>query len=193
MTTISAALKNWEAKEEGRVAVEAVKLELYCQTPPIAKLDSSINSCVECEHLALSTNCIDRLIPLPGLTKLKILSVGRNHIKKIEHLDAVAGSLEQLWLSYNQISALDNLSGLSNLTTLYVSNNNIKNWAELDKIADLPNLAEILLVGNPIYDEFTKEMARVEVLKHLPNLTKIDGDMVKPSEREMAAGGGVEE
>ena len=102
-------------------------------------------------------------------------------------------SLEQLWLSYNQISALDNLSGLSNLTTLYVSNNNIKNWAELDKIADLPNLAEILLVGNPIYDEFTKEMARVEVLKHLPNLTKIDGDMVKPSEREMAAGGGVEE
>ena len=188
MTTVSAALKNWEAKEEGRVATEATKLELYCQTPPIAKLDSSINSCVECEHLAISTNCIDRLIPLPGMSKLRILSAGRNHIKKIEHLDGNAGSLEEVWLSYNQISSLDGLSGLTNLTTLYVSNNIIKHWAELDKLADLPNLKEVLLVGNPIYDEFTKELARVEVLKHLPNLTKLDGDMIKPSEREMALG-----
>lgn len=188
MTTVSAALKNWEAKEEGRVATEATKLELYCQTPPIAKLDSSINSCVECEHLAISTNCIDRLIPLPGMSKLRILSAGRNHIKKIEHLDGNAGSLEEVWLSYNQISSLDGLSGLTNLTTLYVSNNIIKNWAELDKLADLPNLKEVLLIGNPIYDEFTKELARVEVLKHLPNLTKLDGDMIKPSEREMALG-----
>ena len=31
------------------------------------------------------------------------------------------------------------------------------------------------------------EMARVEVLKYLPDLTKIDGDMVKPGERELAA------
>jgi len=52
----------------------------------------------------------------------------------------------------------------------------------------LPNLKEVLLIGNPIYDEFTKELARVEVLKHLPNLTKLDGDMIKPSEREMALG-----
>lgn len=190
MTTISQALKNWEAKEEGRVAAEATKLELYCQTPPIGKLDSSINSCVECEHLALSTNCIDRIVPLPGLTKLRIFSAGRNHIKKIEHLEGNAATLEEVWLSYNQISSLDGLSGLTNLTTLYLSNNNIKHWAELDKLADLANLKEVLLIGNPIYDEFSKEMARVEVLKHLPNLTKLDGDMIKPSEREMAAGGG---
>ena len=43
------------------------------------------------------------------------------------------------------------------------------------------------MFGNPIYDDLAKEQARIEVLKRLPNLTKIDGDMVKPGERESAA------
>lgn len=50
-------------------------------------------------------------------------------------------------------------------------------------------------MGNPIYDEVTgqnpadiKEKQRIEVLKRLPNLTKLDGDMVKPAEREAATG-----
>ena len=54
--------------------------------------------------------------------------------------------------------------------------------------ASLPNLQDVLFVGNPIYDEMTKDAARIEVLKHLPNVVKIDGDMVKPSERELAGG-----
>ena len=33
-----------------------------------------------------------------------------------------------------------------------------------------------------------KEGARIEVLKQLPNLTKIDGSMITPSERDKAAG-----
>ena len=40
--------------------------------------------------------------------------------------------------------------------------------------------------------EFSKELARVEVLKHLPRIVKLDGDMIKPSEREMATGSGGE-
>lgn len=46
----------------------------------------------------------------------------------------------------------------------------------------------MLFVGNPIYDDLSKEAARIEVLRHLPNVVKIDGDMVKPSERELASG-----
>lgn len=34
----------------------------------------------------------------------------------------------------------------------------------------------------------TREAARIEVLKRLPNILKIDGDMVKPAEREQAMG-----
>lgn len=52
----------------------------------------------------------------------------------------------------------------------------------------LPNLRDVLFVGNPIYDEVPKDQARIEVLKKLPNVAKIDGDMVKPAEREAALG-----
>ena len=47
----------------------------------------------------------------------------------------------------------------------------------------------MLFVGNPLYEDMSKDEARIEVLRHLPNVAKIDGDMVKPSEREIATGG----
>lgn len=34
----------------------------------------------------------------------------------------------------------------------------------------------------------SREQARIEVLKRIPQVAKIDGDMVKPAEREMANG-----
>ncbi|KAJ0399833.1 hypothetical protein P43SY_008139 [Pythium insidiosum] len=139
-------------------------------------------------QLSLSTNSIDRLIPLSGMKKLRILSLGRNQIKKIEKLDDVADTLEELWISYNLIATLDGLSGLTNLTTLYLSNNLIKTWDELDKLASLPKLRDVLFVGNPIYDNVTKEEARIQVLKRIPKVAKIDGDMVKQTERDAALG-----
>jgi dynein light chain 1, axonemal len=49
-------------------------------------------------------------------------------------------------------------------------------------------LRDVLFVGNPIYDEMSREQARIEVLKRIPQVSKIDGDMVKPAERELANG-----
>jgi dynein light chain 1, axonemal len=45
-----------------------------------------------------------------------------------------------------------------------------------------------LFIGNPIYDDFSREAARIEVLRRIPQVAKIDGDMVKPAERELASG-----
>jgi Leucine-rich repeat (LRR) protein len=45
-------------------------------------------------QLSLSTNQIDRMFPLANMGKLKILSLSRNLIKKIEKLEEVAGTLE---------------------------------------------------------------------------------------------------
>mmetsp|Transcript_57410 Transcript_57410/g.100909 ORF Transcript_57410/g.100909 Transcript_57410/m.100909 type:complete len:192 (-) Transcript_57410:83-658(-) len=187
MTTLAQAIKNWEVANT-LVAEESDYIKLYCQMPPITKMDGSLSSLKNCERLALSTNNIDRIGSLAGMSKLKILSLGRNLIKKIEKLEDVSGTLEELWVSYNQINSLDGLAMCSNLTTLYISNNQIKAWNELDKLAGLPNLRDVLFVGNPIYDDMPKEQARIEVLKRLPQVAKIDGDMVKPTERELATG-----
>ena len=65
------------------------------------------------------------------MKNLRVLSIGRNAIKKIEKLDDVADTLEELWISYNLISSLDGLAGLTNLTSLYMSNNLIKSFGEL--------------------------------------------------------------
>jgi len=186
MTTCNLAIKAWEAKE-GQSAEEAEVVKLYCQIPPINKLDNTLNTLKNCTQLSLSTNAIDRLIPLAGMKKLKIISLGRNQIKKIEKLDDLVDTLEELWISYNLISSLDGLSSLTKLQVLYMSNNNIKNWSDLDKIAGLPELRDVLFVGNPIYEGLSREEQRIEVLKRLPNVAKIDGEMVKPAERELAA------
>ena len=105
--------------------------------PPIGKLDGSINTLKNCERLALSTNSIPALVNMSGCTKLKILSVGRNVLKKISELESVAGTLEELWCSYNHISTLDGINCCTNLTTLYMSNNLIKDWTQLDKLVSV--------------------------------------------------------
>lgn len=42
-----------------------------------------LNICCNIRRLALSTNCIDKMTSLAGMNKLKILSLGRNQIKKV--------------------------------------------------------------------------------------------------------------
>ena len=122
------------------------------------------------------------------MKKLRILSLGRNQIKKIEKLDDISDTLEELWLSYNMISSLDGLASLTNLATLYLSNNLIKSWDELDKLANLPKLRDVLFTGNPIYEGMTANEQRLEVLKRIPNIAKIDGEMVKQTERDAITG-----
>ena len=57
-------------------------------------------------HLALSTNRIEKIAGLAGLTNLEILSLSRNMIKKLDGVDPVAGNLKQLWMSYNFLERL---------------------------------------------------------------------------------------
>ena len=118
------------------------------------------------------------------MASLRILSVGRNNLKKVEKLDDVAATLEQLWMSYNQVTSLEGLAGLGQLQVLYCSNNLIKSFGELDHLAGLPQLREVLFAGNPMYDEV--DNPRLRVLKRLKQVTKIDGDLVKPAEIEAA-------
>merc|ERR1712032_1605986 len=108
--------------------------------------------------------------------QLHTLSLGRNVIKKIGGLEEIGANLRELWLSYNSISTLDGLQPCTKLTTLFMANNKIKEWTELAKLQANPELTNLLLVGNPIYDGLTKKKeARPKVLEHLPKITPLDG------------------
>lgn len=116
-------------------------------------------------HLALSTNNIEKISSLTGMENLRILSLGRNCIKKIENLEGVADTLEQLWISYNQIEKLVGIDKLTNLKVLYLANNKVKDWSEIDRLSTLDKLEDLLLRACPIYDEHAASLPtyRVEV------------------------------
>ncbi len=137
----------------------------------INKLDAKVGTLSNCERLSLSTNCIDKLLPFSGMTKLKILSLGRNLLKRVEKLDDLAGTLEQLWLSYNSISGLDGVLPLTNLQVLYMAHNAIKDWAEIEKLAGLAHLREVIFIGNPIYEGMDDDTARAHVVKRIPHVS----------------------
>lgn len=132
------------------------------------------------------------------MDSLTVLSLGRNLLKKVEGVEAVADTLQELWLSYNQIEKLvgawvrarrargcvaggltstrgphghppppppqSGLEKLSRLRVLFLSNNRVRDWAEVERLASLPGLEDLLLVGNPLYNEH-KDAAeyRIEV------------------------------
>mmetsp|Transcript_10242 Transcript_10242/g.29275 ORF Transcript_10242/g.29275 Transcript_10242/m.29275 type:complete len:199 (-) Transcript_10242:103-699(-) len=189
-TTVKEAIKMFEEKNEV-VAAEAEKVELFGIYPPIEKMDATLSTLKACKHLALSTNNIEKISSLSGMDSLTILSLGRNQIKKIENLDGVADTLEELWLSYNILEKTAGIDKLNNLRVLYLSNNKIKDWAEIDRLSVLDGkLEELLLVGNPLYDEYKANgeipQYRIEVIKRLPNLKKLDGIPVDVDEKEAA-------
>ncbi|KAJ3417314.1 Dynein light chain 1, axonemal [Chytridiales sp. JEL 0842] len=185
-TTIKDAIKAWEEKT-GQNASEATVVKLLAQQPFISKLDASLATLVKCEQLGLSTNVIEKISNLNGLNCLRILSLGRNNIKKIEGLDAVSETLEELWISYNQIERLNGIECCKKLKVLYASNNKIKGWDGITPLQSLPLLEDLLLVGNPIEEKSTAEGTWVsEISKKFPTLKKLDG---KPIIREDDLGG----
>jgi dynein light chain 1, axonemal len=180
------AIKNFEEKY-GMKGAEAEHVKLYAQYPPIEKMDANLGTLKLCKHLALSTNSIERIGGLTGLDHLEILSLGRNQIKKIEGVEGVAGTLKQLWISYNNIEKLAGIGVLKNLEVLYMSNNKVAAWGEFEKLQELPNLQELLFIGNPLEEKHSKDGDwRIQVIKRLPNLKKLDGNMIEDEEREQA-------
>eukprot|EP00483_Globobulimina_turgida_P002256 UN02258 len=195
-TTCKQAIAEWK-KKTGQDPASTKIVKLYCQIPSIDKMDSvTLGQLVECEQLALSTNQIDKIAPLPGCKNLKILSLSRNKIKKIEKLDDISDTLEELWLSYNLIEKLSGLENLTKLRILYMSNNLIKSFDELERIAHISSLKDVLFLGNPIHISSPDEQTyRYQVIKRLPLLTnwKLDGQMVTKDEVNFATEEKVDE
>ncbi|SOV13598.1 dynein light chain 1, putative [Plasmodium gaboni] len=183
--TFSNCIKNWEQKN-GKKICDEEEVSFICNIPLIEKLDNSINTLDKCKRLSLSTNRIEKLIPMSGLKNIEILSLGRNCIKKIQYLEDISGTLKQLWLSYNYIDKLDNLQSLKKLQVLYIFHNKIKSIEEIDKLNTLPELVELGLKGNPIYEGKTNEYMKLLILKKLPQLKIVDNETITEKQRNDA-------
>lgn len=121
---------------------------------------------------------------------LEILSLGRNQIKKFENLEGVADTLTQLWISYNLIEKMTGIEKLKKLRLLYMSNNKVDKWSEFERLKELEFLEDLLFVGNPL-ERTTKDSGqnwRVEVIRRLPKLKRLDGKPVLDEEIEEAKG-----
>ncbi|KAI9142190.1 hypothetical protein BKA69DRAFT_1068829 [Paraphysoderma sedebokerense] len=182
------ALKAWEEKTKENPA-EAKVIKLMMCLPMIQKLDGSLATLAKVERLALSTNLIDKISNLQGLQNLRILSLARNNIKKIEGLDAVSETLEELWISYNQVEKLNGIECCKKLKVLYASNNKIKAWEAINPLKELPNLSDLLLVGNPLEEKCTADGTwRDTCSKNFPQLKVLDGKFIFREENENNGG-----
>lgn len=149
-------------------------------------MDDSLNQLENCQHLGLSTNDIEKIYPLPKLKQLKILSLARNRIRKINNLDEVSNTLEELWLSYNLIDRLDGLQPCQNLRVLYIACNRIKTLEEVQRLSNLSNLAKLVLMGNPLYGDKPREEMAPYVFKRVQQLTELDTKAITGAVRRAA-------
>ena len=53
-----------------------------------------------------------------------------------------------MWISYNQIEKLKGIGVMKKLRVLTMSNNLVREWAEFMRLAEMPNLKELVFVGN---------------------------------------------
>merc|ERR1712159_902624 len=184
MTSCRDAIKafesNTERNEKQEKADEAKYVKLYGMYPPISKIDpAALSTLKACEQLGLSSNSIDKIGNLAGMENLKILSLGRNLIKKLDNMDGLGNKLEQLWMSYNALSSLAGVEKLKCLKVLYVGNNKISDIKEVQRLVELPDLEELVLFGNPYHQNMVAKEGELayasQVLEILPNLKKLDG------------------
>lgn len=185
-TSIKEALAKWEEKTAEK-GPEAAKVCLYGQLPPIEKMDASLSTLTKCTQLSLSTNCIEKIANLNGLKNLKILSLGRNNIKNLNGLEAVGDTLEELWISYNLVEKLKGIHVLKKLKVLYMSNNLVKDGNEFAKLADLPILAELVFVGNPLEEAKSAEDKQNWLdwaANCIKSLKKLDGSPIVKGDEE---------
>jgi dynein light chain 1 len=192
--TLGGAVKQWTEANSDKKIENEVHIKFTCTTPPIDRIDNTVNLFTNCIKLSLSTNMIDKIPLLPGscMPNLRVLSLGRNQIKKITGLEEVGATLKELWISYNQISTLDGLSCCTQLETLFISNNRIKDTSELKKLTANLNLVTCNFVGNPIYDGLSRTEGRMHIIQTLPQLKTLDGELITETEitRPLSGGSG---
>lgn len=182
-TSIKEAIQKWE-NDTAQDSTTASDIQLQLQYPPIEKMDNNLSKLVQCEKLSLSTNMIERIVGIGTLSNLKVLALGRNNIKSLNGLEPLGDTLEELWISYNSIEKLGVLEHFQKLKVFYIGHNSIRDWSEINKLANIPSLADMVLLGNPLEESNDEATYKKEIAKRLKTLKKIDGEPIIRDEED---------
>ncbi|NWW05143.1 LRC23 protein, partial [Oreocharis arfaki] len=118
-----------------------------------------------------------------GVSKLKKLYLAQNTICSLEGLEEFE-ELETLHLRDNKLEALDGFSdSMKCLQYLNLRSNGIRSFQEVEKLQVLPVLQALVLTDNPCAEE---PNYRLEVLSRLPQLQRLDKELVEEEEWEEA-------
>ena len=128
---------------------------------------------VELIHMKTKTNRID---------SIKNLNLWGNDLDDIGIVGQMQ-SLEVLSLSVNNISTLKDVQSCYNLKELYLRKNTITDINEVRYLINLRKLRTLWLGENPIADI---PKYRYFVIKCLPQIEKLDNDMVTGDDRTKA-------
>lgn len=169
------ALAEWIKAHPDQRPEEAEEVSLQFMHPPIKVMSERLAQLANCKKLSVSTNNIEEIGFLPP--RVEILAIGRNMLKRLDKIDRAAATLQQLWMSYNNVKSFAPLVACKRLRVLYAAHNNIDKLSEIDKLSQLPNLEDIVLIGNPLYENLqAKKTYRQEITKRLKKLTVLDGE-----------------
>jgi len=121
----------------------------------------------------------------PGLARPPRPAPPPHRSQRLDNLDMVP-DLEELWVSYNQLSSLAGIEKLSKLRVLYASNNQLSKFDELERLKDCPLLRDVNIMNNPMFGDVDEADGRIEVLRRIPHISKLNGKPVEPEELEKA-------
>jgi dynein light chain 1 len=188
--TANQALAEWTKAHPDQRLEEVEEISLQFQAPPIKTMTERLAQLANCKKLSISTNNIEEIGFLPP--RVEILAIGRNMLKRLDKIDRAAATLQQLWMSYNNVKSFAPLVGCKRLRVLYAAYNNIDKLSEIDRLGQLPNLEDIVLIGNPIMLDLTKRGTyRAEMVKRLKKLQVLDGVSGINRDDDAGPGGGA--
>jgi dynein light chain 1 len=168
------AIAEWTKAHPDQRLEEVEDISLQFQAPPIKVMTERLAQLANCKKLSISTNNIEEIGFLPP--RIEILAIGRNMLKRLDKIDRAAATLQQLWMSYNNVKAFGPLVACKRLRVLYAAYNNIDKLSEIDRLGQLPNLEDVVLIGNPIQIDLTKKGTyKTEMVKRLKKLQVLDG------------------
>lgn len=119
------------------------------------------------------------------LENVKNLNLWGNELEDVQVLRNMP-NVEILSLSVNKINTLRDFRYCSHLTELYLRKNLIADINEIRYLQGLPNLKVLWLMDNPCAEQSDY---RAFVIRNLPNLEKLDSNVVTAQEKSAYANG----